>query len=321
MIYQDANGCLKAKNLRKKESDAKAGTESKKDWGDRADSAAAAIWKDYRAGLSCGDRIRRWAWRWKQAGWLIVGGLLALVIATPLEEYMRDLYRKRDIFWAVERELGKTKEEVAQIPRSWQQVISHVALSPDAHSPRLLRLLSEITVDELQLFENVARYSLTFKGTNQSDEEATSFVLRDPEYPSSHVVDQVSQLDLIKLEEIGLLNHTQIGAEITITSMEPGRYRQFLFNGDLGLLVGHEDPAHEMTLSVARHTDLGHELLRLRHSGSDPALFLTAARKLFKVGFESCIWTARTVADGTPVPWQFYGVIDGRECPDYERPE
>ena len=36
VIYQDANGCLKAKNLRKKESDAKAGTESKKDWGDRA---------------------------------------------------------------------------------------------------------------------------------------------------------------------------------------------------------------------------------------------------------------------------------------------
>ena len=321
VIYLDATGRLRAENLQKKDPNGGSRSQSTEDWGKRADSAAAAIWHDYRKGLAGWDRLKRFAWRWKQAVWLLVGGLVALVIATPVEEYMRDLYRKRDVFWAVEKELGRTREEVAQLPLSWQQVISHVALSPDTHSPRLLRLLSEITVDEIWRFENVARYTLTFVPPHQADEEAGSFVLRDREFPSGHAVDEVVQLDLVKLEEIGLLNHTERGVDFHIPSMKPGRYRQFLYNGDLGLLIGHDDPNRRMTFSVARFTDLGHELLRLRHSGVDTALFITAGRQLFNDGFKACIWSARLDADGIPMPWQFQAVIDGRECPDFERPQ
>lgn len=321
VIYLDAEGCLRAENLHKKLLDGGKKTQSVADWGERADLAAAAIWHNYREGLSFCDRVKRFSWRWKQIMWLILGALGALVIATPIEEYMRDVYRKRDVFWAVEKELGRTKEEVAELPLSWQQVISHVALSPETYSPRLLGLLSEISSEEIWRFEQVARYTLTYAPAYQAEEDAGSFVLRAPEFPSSHAVDRVTQLDLVKLEEIGLLNHTERGVEIHISSMEPGRYRQFLYNGDLGLLVGHEDSARRVTFSVARLTDLGNELLRLRHSGSDPALFPTAARKLFKDGFTACIWTARSGADGLPVAWQFQATIDGRECPDHERLE
>lgn len=160
----------------------------------------------------------------------------------------------------------------ADLQHLWGQVLAGEVKSPGSYSLRTIEFLRNISQEEARSIEKLAKMAVG------------GFVFRDDRAVEAAGVNFSFLLDM---QDLGLLAGVDaMGLEMTMPSVEQGRYVRLLLAGPLAVIVTHPDATKQAKVPIYKITPIGLQVLGLGTAEPSPEYLRVLGENLCGQGFE-----------------------------------
>lgn len=133
----------------------------------------------------------------------------------------------------------------------WRQLLAEVQLEQDNYAPRLVRIVRDLTLEDIGRIDRMAPYVIG------------GAILRNEDSNNDHDVPDLQSMDFARLKTIGILEQGQFGQRI-VSEPKNGVPASYLFRGTtLAMRVTADDPDEALEIPVTALTEEGEMVVRL----------------------------------------------------------
>ena len=220
----------------------------------------------------------------------MLGGLILVAIAVGwivMDETIRT--KVRQLLEVAEPETRVAAENVMKfeiregadfqkLSTRWKQLLAEVQLNQSEYSPRFVRMLSELTLADIEKIDRVAPYVVG------------GAILRNSEENSGHDMPGLNYVDLARLRGVGILEQGQLGQKANVAPENGQPASQVLYGTSLALRVTASDASTEISIPLTLLTEEGNLIVELLDRATSLAGMCTGASRFDPEKFATQIW-------------------------------
>jgi hypothetical protein len=175
----------------------------------------------------------------------------------------------------------------------WGKILAGELKNPGRFSLRSLEFVKNLSKREAKLIEKIAPFVIE----NFITKEILEWSKQEKNCP---VDNRIQEIDLIELEELGILNRGGgPGYIITLESIRKEEFCRVIKYFQRAILVKHDLPSKRLDISAIKITDIGSQIIKICNPLANFDYFIFTANKIKQKGFYVSIGNFRLIDNET----------------------